>query len=132
MWKKQKSLQCTKKSVCFSKNITLIILTSKKSPITKCFRKILKPFFTDEIKEWILIKWIIFVEDDETISCWFYNKPEYLNIPQYEYPTVNTNGIIDPVLRAIEKYKNDSSIRLIKTNNENKHVSFRFQKIHAI
>ena len=71
-----------------------------------------------------MIKWIILVEDDEIISCWFYNKPEYLNIPQYEYPTVNTNGIVDPVLRAIEKYKNDSSIRLIKTNNENKQFSF--------
>lgn len=55
-----------------------------------------------------------------------------LNIPQYEDATINTNGIDNLVLRAIEKYKNDSSIRLIKTNNENKHVSFRFQKIHAI
>ena len=81
---------------------------------------------------WTMIKWIILVKVDEIISCWCYNKPEYLNIPQYEYLTVSTNGIVDPVLRAIEKHRNHPSIRLIKTNNENKNVSFRFQEIQAI
>ena len=54
-----------------------------------------------------------------------------LNIHQYEDPTSNTNGIADPVLRAIEKYKSHPSIKLIKTNIEN-NVSFRFQEIQAI
>ena len=33
-----------------------------------------------------------------------------LNIPQYEDATINTNGIDNLVLRAIEKYKNHLSI----------------------
>ena len=28
-----------------------------------------------------------------------------LNIPQYEYPTVNTSGIDDPIIRALENTK---------------------------
>ena len=39
---------------------------------------------------------------------------------QYIYPTINTNGTDDPVLRVVERYKNHTSIKLIKTNNENK------------
>ena len=54
-----------------------------------------------------------------------------LNIPQYEDPTSNTNAIDDTVSRAIKKYKNHPSIKLIKTNNEN-NVSFCFQEIRAI
>ena len=54
-----------------------------------------------------------------------------LNIPQYEDPTSNTNAIDDTVSRAIKKYKNHLSIKLIKTNNEN-NVSFCFQEIRAI
>ena len=51
------------------------------------------------------------------------------NIPQYEDPNFNTNDIDDPELRVIEKYKNHLSIKLIKTNKENKNVGFRFQEI---
>ena len=54
-----------------------------------------------------------------------------LNIPQYEDPTSNTNAIDDTVSRAIKKYKNHPSIKLIKTNNEN-NISFCFQEIQAI
>ena len=39
---------------------------------------------------------------------------------QYKYPPINTNGTDDPVLRVVERYKNHTSIKLIKTNNENK------------
>ena len=41
------------------------------------------------------------------------------------------NGIDDLVSKAIEKYKNHPSIKLIKTNNEN-NARFRFQEIRAI
>ena len=68
---------------------------------------------------------IILVEDDEIISeseqiseslnNFFADAIINLNIPQYEDLTSNTSGIDDPVLRAIEKYKNHSSIKLHKT-----------------
>ena len=54
-----------------------------------------------------------------------------MNISQYKDPTSNTNDIYDLVLRAMEKYKNYPSIKLIKTNSEN-NASFRFQEIQAI
>ena len=81
---------------------------------------------------------IILVEDDEIISekeqiseslnNFFADAIINLNIPEYEDSTSNTNGIDDPVLRAIEKYKNLPSIKLIKITSEN-NVSFRFQEI---
>ena len=84
---------------------------------------------------------IILVEDDEIISeneqiseslnKFFADAIINLNIPQYEDPTSNTDGIDDPVLRAIEKSKNHPSMKLIKTNSEN-NVSFRFQEIQLI
>ena len=68
----------------------------------------------------------------ESLNNFFADAIINLNIPQYEDPTSNnTNGIDDPVLRAIEKYKNHPSIKLIKTNSEN-NASFRFQEIQAI
>ena len=84
---------------------------------------------------------IILLEDNEIISeneqiseSWnnfFAYAIINLNIPQYEDPTSNTNGMDDPVLRAIEKYKKHPSIKFIKTNSEN-NVSFRVQEIQAI
>ena len=66
----------------------------------------------------------ILVEDNEIISeneqisesfnNFFANAIINLNIPQYEDPTSNTDGIDDPVLRAIEKSKNHPSMKLIK------------------
>ena len=96
----------------------------------------MKAFFTDKGMNHDKI---ILVEDDEIISeneqiseslnNFFADAIINLNIPQYEDPTSNnTNGIDDPVLRAIEKYKNHPSIKLIKTNSEN-NASFRFQEI---
>ena len=67
----------------------------------------------------------------ESLNNFFADAIINLNIPQYEDPTSNTSGIDDPVLRAIEKYKNHPSIKLIKTNSEN-NASFRFQEIQAI
>ena len=104
----------------------------------KKFWKIVKPFFTDKGMNHDKI---ILVEDDEIIleneqiseslNNFFADAIIILNILQYEDPTSNTNGIDDPVLSAIEKYKNHPSIKLIKTNREN-NVSFRFQENQAI
>ena len=57
---------------------------------------------------------IILVEDDEIISeneqiseslnNFFADAIKNLNIPQYEDPTSNINGIDDPVLRAIGQH----------------------------
>ena len=101
----------------------------------KKFWKTIKPFFTDKVMN---RDKIILVEDDEIISeneqiseslnNFFADAIINLNIPQYEDPTSNTD---DPVLTAIEKYKNHPSIKLIKTNSENK-VGCRFQEIQAI
>ena len=55
-----------------------------------------------------------------------------LNITLYKDPTFNTKGIDDPVLRAIEKYKNHSSTNLIKTNNEIKMLVFVFTKFKQL
>ena len=100
--------------------------------------KTVKPLFADKGMNHDKI---ILVEDDEILSeneqiseslnNFFADVIINLNIPQYEDPTSNTNGIDDPVSRAIEKYKNYPSIKHIKTNNEN-NVSFRFQQIQAI
>ena len=36
-----------------------------------------------------------------------------LKLPPYEDPTTNAENIADPVLKALEKYKNHPSIRII-------------------
>ena len=81
------------------------------------------------------------MEDDEIVSeneqtseplnTFFADALINLNIPQYEDLTSNINGSDDPVSRAIEKYKNHPSIKLLKANSEN-NVSFCFQEIQAI
>ena len=103
----------------------------------KKFWKTVKPLFTDK---GMSHDKIILVEDNEIISenkqiSEYFNKffadvIINLNIPQYEDPTSNTNGTDDLVSRAIEKHKNQPSIKLIKTNNEN--ASFHFQEIEVI
>ena len=90
----------------------------------KKFWKTESPFFTDKGMN---RGKIILMEDDEIISekeriseslnNLFADAIINLNIPQYGDPTSNTDGIDDPVLRAIEKYKNHPSITLIKTNS---------------
>ena len=99
--------------------------------------KTVKPLFTDKGMNHDKI---ILVEDDEILSeneqiseslnNFFADVIINLNIPQYEDPTSNTNGTDDLVSRAIEKHKNQPSINLIKTNNEN--ASFHFQEIEVI
>ena len=44
---------------------------------------------------------------------------EKLNILQYEDPTVDTSDIGDLLLKAIAKYKNHPSIRLIQNSFKN-------------
>ena len=69
----------------------------------------------------------------EQLTIWEFRiwQTNILKISTNEDPTVNTSGIDDPVLRAIEKYKSNSCIKLIKTNDKKKIVSFRFQEIQA-
>ena len=118
----------TAKKDCFD-NLYLSNVTDNKK-----IRKPVNPLFTDKGMNHDRI---ILVEDDKIISEngqiseSFADVIINLNIPQYEDPTSNTNGINDPVSRAIEKYKNHPSIKHIKTNNEND-VSFGFQEIQAI
>ena len=114
-------------------NLDLRNLTDNKK-----FWRTVKPLFTDKGMNHDKT---ILVEDDEIISeneqiseslnNFFADAIINVNISQYEDPTSNTNGIDDPVLRAIEKCKNHPSIKLIKTNGKN-NISFCFQEIQAI
>ena len=102
--------------------------------VNKKIWKPVNPLFTDKgmnHDKIILVEDDKIISENEQISESFADVIINLNIPQYEDPTSNTNGINDPVSRAIEKYKNHPSIKHIKTNNEND-VSFGFQEIQAI
>lgn len=59
----------------------------------------------------------------------FANIVPNLNIAQYEPVDSFSSNITDPVLKAVEKYKNHPSIVAIKTRRENINFSFSFQKI---
>ena len=41
-----------------------------------------------------------------------------MGIPQYEDPTTDTSDISEPILKAMTKYKNHPSARLIKNTFE--------------
>ena len=49
----------------------------------------------------------------ENLNNFFADRITNLKLPPYEDPTTNAENIADPVLKAIEKYKNHSSIRII-------------------
>ena len=92
MWKKQKSLQCTKKPVCFSgkeskKRDYFDNLDDRNVHDPKTFWKTVELFFTDKGMNH---DQIILVRGDEIISknkqiseylnnvfCWYYHKLEY-------------------------------------------------------
>ena len=111
-------------------------LDHKKIEGNKTFWKTIKPQFTDK---GINHDNITLVENEETVSD---NKEisETLNnffsevvtnLPQYDDPTVNVEDIYDPFARAVEKYKNHPSIRLIKENYRNTNNTFHFEKVSA-
>ena len=52
-------------------------------------------------------------EISETLNNFFSEVVTSLDLPQYVDPTVNVEDIEDPVARAVEKYKNHPSTRLI-------------------
>ena len=49
----------------------------------------------------------------ENLNNFFSDRITNLKLPPYEDPTTNAENIADPVLKAIEKYKNHPSIRII-------------------
>ena len=93
----------------------------------KIFWKTIKPSFTDK---GINNEKITLIENGETLSKNeevtenfnnFFSDITNLKLPTYEDPTTNAGNIGDPVLKAILKYKNHPSIRIIndkyKTNS---------------
>ena len=59
----------------------------------------------------------------ETLNNFFINVIRNLNIPQYEDPTTDADNIVDPVFKAIEKFKTHSSIKLISSKYNTKYQS---------
>ena len=102
----------------------------------KTFWKTIKPHFTDKD---VNHDSITLVQNEETISDnkeisetlsnFFSEVVTNLNLPHYDDPTVNIEFMDDPVARAVEKYKNHPSIRLIKENYRNTNNTFRFENV---
>ena len=92
----------------------------RKKIVGKTFWKTIKPYFTGK---GINHNNIILAENEETVSGnkeisetlnnFFSEVVTSLDLPQYVDPTVNVEDIEDPVARAVEKYKNHPSTRLI-------------------
>ena len=70
-------------------------------------------------------------EISETLSNFISEVVTNLNLPHYDDPTVNVEFIKDPVARAVEKYKNHPSIRLMKENYRNTKSAFHFENVSA-
>ena len=60
----------------------------------------------------------------EVLNNAFSNILTDLNIPQYNDPTINLEGIDNPILEAIEKYKNHPGIQAILSKGPFKNFSF--------
>ena len=88
----------------------------------KIIWKTVKPLFSDKISR---NNKIILIENgntlseedavSETLNNFYSNIITNLNIPEYEDTTTQVNELEDPILKAIEKYKNHPSIRAINT-----------------
>ena len=70
-------------------------------------------------------------EISETLSNFISEVVTNLNLPHYDDLTVNVEFIKDPVARAVEKYKNHPSIRLMKENYRNTKSTFHFENVSA-
>ena len=95
-------------------------LNHKQVTDNKIFWKTIKPFFTDK---GINNEKITLIENGEellkneevteNLNNLFSDIISNLKLPTYEDPTTNAGNIADPVLKAIQKYKNHPSIRII-------------------
>ena len=70
-------------------------------------------------------------EISETLSNFISEVVTNLNLPHYDDLTVNVEFIKDPVARAVEKYKNHPSIRLMKENYRNTKSTFHSENVSA-
>ena len=96
-------------------------LNEKEVTDNRKFWKTVKPFLSDKCPS---NEKVILVEEDEIISkdsevaevlnTFFSNKVSNLNIPEYQMNDPISDNINDPVLKAIAKYKNHSSIKAIE------------------
>ena len=64
----------------------------------------------------------------ENLNNYFSDIRTNLKLPPYEDPTIDAVNITDPVLKAIEKYKNHRSIRIINDKYKTNSV-FTFNQI---
>ena len=113
-------------------------LEDKKIADNKTFWKTIKLYFTDKC---VNDDSITLVQNEETVSenketsetlsNFFSEVVTNLNLPQYYDPTVNVEDIEGPDARAVEKYKNHPSIRLIKENYRNTNNTFHFENVSA-
>ena len=102
------------------------------------FWKTLGPFFSDKIVE--KAKKVLLIEDNEIISDdhkvaeifskYFCQVTDSLDIPEYISPDKDFSQIKDPALRAIEKFKEHSSVKRILASTGNKRKGFSFQNVY--
>ena len=95
-------------------------LNQKEVTDNKSFWKTVKHFSTDK---GVNNEKIPLIENGETVpknediaenlNNYFPDIITNLKLPPYEDPTTNAENIADPVLKALEKYKNHPSIRII-------------------
>ena len=65
---------------------------------------------------------------DENLNNFFSDIITNLKLPPDEDPTTNAENIADPILKAIEKYKNHASIRIINDKQKTK-SAFIFNQV---
>ena len=110
-------------------------LNHKQVTDNKNFWKTFKPFFTDK---GVNNEKVTVIENGETLSKneeiaenlnnIFSDIITILKLPLYEDPTTNAENIADPVLEAIEKHRNQPSIRIINDKYKTKSV-FTFNQV---
>ena len=102
------------------------------------FWKTLGPFFSDKIVK--KAKKILLIENNEIISDnhkvaeifskYFSQVTDSLDIPEYTPPNKDFLQIKDPVLRAIEKFKEHPSVKRILASTGSKSKGFSFQNVY--
>ena len=122
-----------KKKACFEN------LDTSKITDNKTFWKTIKPMFS---KKCVTKESITLVKDDEIVSesqaiaelfnKFFANIVTELNLAIDEDLLENVNHISDPVLRAIEKYKNHPSVKAISEKYNKNTFSFKHVSLDEI
>ena len=102
-------------------------LDEKRISDNKKFRRTVKPFLSDKT---LFNAKVILTEDVEIISSdneiahvldtFFSNIVSNLNLPEYPISNPYYNKVRDPVLKAILKYKNHPSMKVIETVQKSK------------